>query len=144
MAATTFTSTLVKSGSLRDIHAGIFAAYGSFTCTATPSASQTFLMLPIPDRVTVLDGWVKAVFSSSFSMDLKVGWIDDDSLFMAATEVLTNKSLRFNQGLPHTVTITDSDTFPLAKPLVVTIAVCASGTLTPSPVISVMALLQRD
>lgn len=145
MASTTYTSTLVNSVTFRNIHSGTFAIYGSHTLTETASASNVFLMLPIPDKVTIVDGWVKATFAASFSMDLKVGWPDADSLFMAATEVFTNKALSFNQGLPHTVTMTDSDSFPRAKPLTVTIAVCASGTFAATPtVIYAMALLQND
>lgn len=145
MADTTLTSTAVKSTSYRNIHAGVFAVIESITLTATPSASQIMLMIPIPGKVTVLDGWVQAAYqSASFTWDLMVGWVYDHSFFRSPTEVLgTNIPVRFNKNLGHVVTLTDSDTVPLAKPLAVTVAVAASGTLATTPVVTVMALLQN-
>ena len=144
MADTTITSTAVKSVTTRQIHAGTYALYASYSSTTTPSASEVLLMLPIQSGVTVLDGWANATFAGSFSMDLMVGFVDNKSLFVAATEVSNGKLLRFHQNLPHTVTLTDSDSFPLVKALAITIAVAASGTLATTPVYRVMALLQMD
>lgn len=145
MADTTITSTAVKSVTTRQIHAGVYALYATYTSTTTPSASEVFLMLPIQSGVTVIGGWVGATFTGgSFSMDLMAGFVDNKSLFLAATEFITNKVQWFNQGLPHTVTLTDSDSFPLVKALAVTIAVAASGTIVTTPVYRVMALLQSD
>lgn len=146
MADTTHTSTAVKSTSYRNIHAGVFAVIESITLTATPSASQVLLMIPIPGKVTVIDGWVKAAYSSaSMTWDLMVGWVNDHSFFRSPTEVLgTNIPLRFNKNLGHVVTLTDSDTTPLAKPLTVTVALAVSGTMGVTPVVTVMALLQND
>jgi len=144
MADTTITGTAVKSVTSRNIHAGTYALVESVTQTTTPSASQVFLIMPLHSKVTVLDGWVTATFAgSSYSMDLQVGTITDHSLFMSQTEVTSGQLLRFNQGLPHTVTLTDSDTFPLMKPLTVTVAVAASGTIVTTPVYTVMALFQN-
>ena len=144
MADTTITSTAVKSVTTRQIHAGVYALYASYTSTTTPSASECFLLLPIQSGVTVLGGWLGATFAGSFSMDLMAGFVDNKSLFLAATEFVSGKVQWFNQGLPHTVTLTDSDSFPLVKALAVTIAVAASGTIVTTPVYRVMALLQSD
>lgn len=145
MADTTKTSSLVTSVTARNIATGMFALYASYTDTATPSASHVYLMVPLHSGVTVLGGWVSAVFAGgSFSMDLMVGPIDNKSLFLAATEVISGKAVQLNQNLPHLVTLTDSDSFPLMKPLAVTIAVCASGTIATTPVYSLMVYLQNS
>ena len=146
MADTTVTSTSIKSVSSRNIHSGVYALYASLTdATNTPSASLIYLMLPLHRNVTVLDGWVKVVFDSADgSMDIMVGTPGNKSLFMSPTEVLTNTPLRFNQGIPHLVTITATTTFPYMKPLAVTIAAAVCGTLATTPVYTVMALLQND
>ena len=145
MADTTITSTAVKSVTTRQIHAGVYALYATYTSTTTPSASEIFLMLPIQSGVTVIGGWAGATFTGgSFSMDIMVGFVDQHSLFLAATEIISGKNLQFNQGLPHTVTLTDSDSFPLVKALAITIAVAASGTIATTPVYRIMALLQND
>jgi len=145
MADTTKTSSLVTSVTARNIATGVYALWASYTDTATPSASHVYLMLPLHSGVTVLGGWVKAVFDGgSMSMDLMVGVIDNKSLFLAATEVLTGKAVTLDQNLPHVVTLTDSDTFPLMKPMTVTIAVAASGTIATTPVYTLLALMQND
>lgn len=144
MADTTITSTAVKSVTTRQIHAGTYALYASYSSSTTPSASEVFLMLPIQSGITVLDGWANATFAGSFTMDLMVGFPDNKSLFVAGTEVSAAKLLRFHQNLPHTVTLTDSDSFPLVKPLCITIKGAASGTIVTTPVYRVYALVQFD
>lgn len=144
MADSTLTSTAVKSVSARRIHEGVYALYATYTATATPSASQVFLMLPAHSGVTVLDGWISAQFDSSFSLDLMAGFVDAKSLFVAGTEVSANKLLRFHQGIPHTVTLTDSDSFPLMKALAITVKAAASGTIQTSPIYRMLVMLQDD
>lgn len=144
MADTTITSTAVKSVSARNIHNGVYALYVTHTMATTPSASQIFLMIPLHRNVTVLDGWVTAGGLTSFSMDLMAGYTYDKSFFSAATEVSANKLLRFEKNLPHLVTITDSDSFPLVKPLCVTVKAAASGTIGATPTVTMMVLLQSD
>lgn len=144
MTDTTITSTAVKSVTARQIHAGVYALYVTHAIAATPSASQIFLMMPMHSQVTVLDGWVTAAGFTSFSWDLMVGWTYDKSFFVAGTELSAARLLRFHQNIPHTVTLTDSDTFPLTKPLCITVKVCASGTIGATPTVTLMALLQND
>jgi len=149
MADTTITGTAVKSVTSRNIHAGVFAMIESVTLSVTPSASQVMLMLPLHSRVIVLDGWVRGDIASaagvvSYTMDLAVGLPEDHGLFMEATEIVSGTTLRLNRGLGHVVTLTDSDSFPLMKPLTVTIAVAASASISTTPVFTAMVLLQNS
>jgi len=144
MADTTITSTAVKSVTTRSIHAGTYAITVSHTLATTPSASQMFYMIPLQSGVRVLDGWVKSTGLTSFSMDIMVGVLGDKSYFMAGVESSEDHALRFHRNLGHVVTLTDSDSFPLTKPLAVTIKAAASGTIGATPAITVMAMLQYD
>ena len=143
MADTTITFAGLTDGVHRDIHAGLFAVVGGpYTYAATLSASQVYLAIPIPDRVTIMDGYVFSDHNTSYSFLAIVGWPDAKSLFMASTTIPSSLKTPFGKGLPHTVTLTDSDTFPRMKPLTVTIKTAASGTLNGA--MTVVAFLQRN
>ena len=142
MADTTITFAGLTNPASRDIHAGVFAVVGGpHTYAATLSASQMYLAIPIPDRVQVLEGYVFSNHNASYSFLAIAGFPDATSLFMASTTIGQSLKQPFGKGVPHTVTLTDSDTFPRMKPLAVTIKTAASGTLNGA--MTVVAFLQR-
>lgn len=142
MADTTITFAALLNRQGRDIHSGAFAQFGTFTYAASLSASQVFLALPIPHGVTVLDGYALSTHNASFSMLVMAGWTEAKSLFMADATIDTGVIKRFDKGLPHEVTITDTNTSPRIKPLAITVKTAASGSI--GGTLTVMALLQRS
>lgn len=142
MADTTISQAAISNPTFRDLAVGTFAVFADHTYAATLSQSQVYLMLPIPDRVTILDGYVLSTHNTSYSFLAVAGFTDTKSLFITQATIPSSVKYPFDKGVPHTVTLTDSDSFPRMKPLCVTIHTAASGTL--NGVLTVMALLQRS
>lgn len=142
MADTTITQASLLNPTFRDIHSGEWAVYADHTYAATLSQSQVYLMLPIPDRVTITDGYFMSTHNASYSFLAVAGFPDTKSLFMVETTLPSSTKVQFTKGTPHLVTLTDSDTFPRMKPLAVTIHTAASGTL--NGVLTALAWLQRS
>src|SRR5690242_12687925 len=110
MADTTISFSNISSVNYKDHHGGgAFGIWATYTYGLTISASQFFYALPIPDKVTILQGYVFSTHNTSYSFQAMVGWPDAKSLFMADQTVGSSSIQWFNQGLPHVNTLTDSD-----------------------------------
>ena len=134
----------LNGGVVPEVHVGAFGVYAEASI-ADWSASDIYLMIPLPDRVQVLDGWIKTTGgqagAGSGSFDVKVGTPDDDDKWITDTELLADTRVWFEGELGHVVTLTDSDTFPRMKPLIITVVSETSGSA--GGLMQAFALLQN-
>lgn len=105
----TFTASS-QTATPRVIHTGVIPAYGTFTLNGTQSTSTSDLMLMvrIPDRAWILNGYVTGTIGNVGST-IKVGTSADDDCCIATGSIsLTSQMNRFNSGvLPFQVSLSD-------------------------------------
>jgi hypothetical protein len=107
--AVTYTASS-QSATPRVVHTGVIPAYGTFTLNGvnSTSVSDLMLMVRIPDRAWILNGYITGTIGNVGST-IKVGTsADDDCCIAAASISLTSQMNRFNSGvLPFQVSISD-------------------------------------
>ncbi len=99
-----------QSATPRVVHTGIIPAQGTFTynAQASTSVSDQILMVRIPDRAWILDGYVTGTIGNVGSV-VKIGTsADDDACLVAGSLSLTSQQNRFNATtLPFQVSLSD-------------------------------------
>lgn len=111
MAFTTRTVTGATSYTdLRMDHHGVTAIRNTFTSeAATQSASDTYQMLPVIHRMTILDGYVTGTAPVSGAVVIRVE--TDDYVFGTVSLSATSATTRFNKGIPAVISLSDTEAY---------------------------------